>query len=142
MNKLDAYSKKFQKEILPEFEVGDTVDVIVKITEGNKERKQTFNGLVIAMRGQGLNTMFTVRRLVQGEGVERIFPLHSPKVVTVIVKKKGKIRRAKLYYLRDRVGKATKLKEKIWDAASARKSAKLSEEAAKAVEAKAAAEAK
>ncbi|HNZ66100.1 MAG: 50S ribosomal protein L19 [Planctomycetes bacterium] len=141
MNKLDAYSKKFQKEVLPEFEVGDTVDVIIKITEGNKERKQTFNGIVIAMRGEGLNSMFTVRRIVQGEGVERVFPLHSPKVVTVVVKKKGKTRRAKLYYLRDRVGKATKLKEKIWDAASARRSAKLSAEAAQWLEAKAAEEA-
>lgn len=134
---LDAYSQKFMKTTLPHFTIGDTVDVVVKIVEGNKERKQLFNGIVISMRGSGINFMFTVRRIVQGEGVERTFPIHSPKIVTVRVRKRGKVRRAKLYYLRDRVGKATKLKEKIWLAEDARESAHLSDAAAQEVEAKA-----
>lgn len=93
------------------FEVGDTVDVHVRIIEGEKERIQIFNGLVIAKNGGGMNANFTVRRLVQGEGVERVFPVHAPRVEKVEVKRRGKVRRAKLYYLRDRVGKATRLKE-------------------------------
>ncbi len=131
MNKLDAYSKKFMKKTTPQFEIGDTVDVVVKIKEGDKERRQIFNGVVISTRGHGLNFMFTVRRIVQGEGVERTFPIHSPRIVTVRIKKRGKARRAKLYYLRDRVGKATKLKEKIWLAEEAKESATLSDQAAK-----------
>ena len=134
MNKLDAYIQKFTKKCLPKFEIGDTVDVVVKIKEGEKERKQIFNGVVIAMSGHGISHTFTVRRIVQGEGVERIFPMHSPKIITVRVKKKAKIRRAKLYYLRDRVGKATKLTEKIWNAKLAKASAKLSEAAEKEAE--------
>ena len=130
MHKLDAYASKFTKKTLPHFEIGDTVDVVVKIREGNKERKQNFTGIVIAIRGHGLSYMFTVRRIVQGEGVERMFPLHSSKIITVKVKSKGKKRRAKLYYLRDRIGKATKLQEKIWHAKAAKASAKLSEKAA------------
>jgi large subunit ribosomal protein L19 len=95
------------------FDVGDTVDVHVRIFEGSaKERLQVFNGVVIAKRGEGLNEMFTVRRIVQGEGVERIFPVQSPKIGKLEVKRSGVTRRAKLYYLRDRVGKATKLREK------------------------------
>jgi len=96
----------------PVFEVGDTVDVHLRILEGNKERTQIFNGIVIARRGAGMGEMFTVRRIVQGEGVERVFPLHSPKISKVVVKRSGETRRAKLYYLRDRVGKATRLKER------------------------------
>lgn len=134
MNKLDAYVEKFKKKCLPEFEIGDTVDVIVKIKEGEKERKQTFTGTVIAMRGHGTSFNFTVRRIVAGEGVERTFPIHSPKVITVQVKRKGKARRAKLYYLRDRVGKATRLKERIWSAKAAKASAELSKQAAKEAE--------
>ena len=134
MNKLDNYAQKFTKKCLPEFEIGDTVDVVVKIKEGEKERRQIFNGTVIAMQGHGLDHTFTVRRIVQGEGVERIFPIHSSKIITVRVKRKGRARRAKLYYLRDRVGKATKLKERIWQAKAARESAKLSQEAAKEAE--------
>jgi large subunit ribosomal protein L19 len=96
----------------PKFEVGDTVDVHVKILEGQKERTQVFNGVVIGRRGDGMREMFTVRRIVQGEGVERTFPLHSPKIAKVEVKRTGQVRRAKLYYLRDRVGKATRLRER------------------------------
>jgi large subunit ribosomal protein L19 len=121
------------KKRLPKFNVGDTVDVIVKLLEGDKERKQTFQGTVIAFAGHGTGRMFTVRRIVQGEGVERIFPLHSPFVVTVKVIRKGKVRRAKLYYLRERVGKATKVKEKIWGAAEAQEAALASEGAAQEV---------
>lgn len=131
MNRLDDYSKKFIKKHIPEFEIGDTIDVIVLIMEGEKERKQTFTGTVIGRKGSGLNETFTVRRLVQGEGVERIFSLHSSKVTTIKVKRKGRVRRAKLYYLRDRVGKATKVKERIWNAKDAKISAQQSEDAAK-----------
>ena len=95
-----------------EFEIGDTVDVHVRILEGQKERIQVFNGVVIARRGNGMREMFTVRRIVQGEGVERIFPLHSPKIAKIEVKRTGRVRRAKLYYLRERVGKATRLRER------------------------------
>ena len=96
----------------PEFDIGDQVDVHQRILEGQKERIQLFNGTVIAKRGSGLSEMFTVRRIVQGEGVERSFPLHSPKIAKVVVKRTGKVRRAKLYYLRERVGKATRLRER------------------------------
>ncbi len=96
----------------PEFDIGDQVDVHQRILEGQKERIQLFSGTVIAMRGTGLSEMFTVRRIVQGEGVERQFPIHSPKIAKVVVKRTGQVRRAKLYYLRDRVGKATRLREK------------------------------
>jgi large subunit ribosomal protein L19 len=95
----------------PEFRVGDTVDVATKIVEGDKERIQVFHGLVIRRRGGGLAETFTVRRIVHGEGVERIFPLHSPRVASVKVLRRGSTRRSKLYYLRDRVGKATRLRE-------------------------------
>ena len=93
-------------------EVGDTVDVHTRILEGNKERIQIFNGVVIAKAGQGISEMFTVRRVVAGEGVERVFPVHSPKVARVVVKRHSRVRRAKLYFLRDRVGKATRLRER------------------------------
>jgi large subunit ribosomal protein L19 len=100
------------KKEVPQFEIGDTVDVHQRILEGQKERIQIFNGVVIARRGEGMREMFTVRRIVQGEGVERQFPLHSPKIAKIEVKRTGKVRRAKLYYLRDRVGKATRLRER------------------------------
>jgi large subunit ribosomal protein L19 len=96
----------------PKFEIGDTVDVHLRILEGQKERIQIYNGVVIAKRGGGMREMFTVRRIVQGEGVERQFPLHSPKIAKIEVKRTGVVRRAKLYYLRDRVGKATRLRER------------------------------
>ena len=98
-----------------EFEIGDSVEVQVRILEGDKERIQPFAGLVIARSGSGTREMFTVRRVVQGEGVERTFPLHSPKIAKVEVKRRGIVRRAKLYFLRDRVGKAVKLRERRVD---------------------------
>ncbi len=104
----DANAKK---DITP-FHIGDQVDVHQRILEGQKERIQVFSGVVIARRGEGLRETFTVRRIVQGEGVERIFPLHSPKIAKIEVKRTGKVRRAKLYYLRKRVGKATRLQER------------------------------
>jgi large subunit ribosomal protein L19 len=94
------------------FEIGDTVDVHQRILEGQKERVQVFSGVVISRRGHGMREMFTVRRIVQGEGVERQFPLYSPKIAKIEVKRTGQVRRAKLYYLRDRVGKATRLRER------------------------------
>ena len=110
---IDAVEEtSFRKGRRPTFEVGDTVDVHVRILEGEKERVQIFSGVVIAKRGGGTREMFTVRRIVQGEGVERIFPLHSPRIAQVLVKRRGKVRRAKLYFLRGRTGKATRLRER------------------------------
>jgi large subunit ribosomal protein L19 len=103
----------------PKFEIGDTVDVHQKILEGEKARVQIFSGVVIARKGEGMRESFTVRRIVQGEGVERVFPLHSPKIAKIEVKRTGAVRRAKLYYLRDRVGKATRLRERRAKAAPA-----------------------
>ena len=100
------------REDAPVFEIGDTVDVHTRILEGDKERVQVFNGVVIARSGSGSREMFTVRRIVAGEGVERKFPLHSPRIAKVEVKRSGVVRRAKLYFLRDRVGKAVRLKER------------------------------
>ena len=100
------------KAEVPKFAIGDTVDVHTRILEGEKERVQIFNGVVIAQSGSGSRSMFTVRRIVAGEGVERKFPLHSPKIAKVEVKRSGVSRRAKLYYLRDRVGKSVRLREK------------------------------
>ncbi len=97
------------------FEVGDNVDIHTRILEGEKERVQIFSGTVIARRGSGMRETFTVRRIVAGEGVERIFPVHSPKIASLEVKRHGVVRRAKLYFLRDRVGKATRLKERRVD---------------------------
>jgi large subunit ribosomal protein L19 len=119
------------KKEIPQFQVGDQVEVHQRILEGQKERVQIFSGVVIARRGSGMREMFTVRRIVQGEGVERVFPLHSPKIAKVEVKRTGRVRRAKLYYLRGRVGKATRLRER---------KAKVSENGAVAGKKKAAAE--
>ncbi len=99
------------KTDLPEFNVGDTVEVSVRIVEGDKERVQIFGGVVIRISGNGISETFTVRRIVNKQGVERTFPMHSPKVAAVKVLRGGKTRRAKLYFLRDRVGKATRLKQ-------------------------------
>lgn len=101
------------KSEVPQFSIGDTVRVSVNIREGQRERIQNFEGTVIAKRGSGVSETFTVRRLSYGVGIERVFPLHSPNVVDVKVIRYGKVRRAKLYYLRDRVGKAAKVKESI-----------------------------
>jgi large subunit ribosomal protein L19 len=109
---LDHVEKSSLKANLPQFAVGDTVDVATRIVEGDKERIQVFSGTVIMKKGRGINATFTVRRIVNNEGVERIFPLHSPFIASVTVKRSGESRRAKLYYLRNRVGKATRLVEK------------------------------
>ena len=109
---MDMVEKTTMKEEVPEFDIGDTVDVHTKILEGNKERIQVFTGTVIARSGGGAREMFTVRRIVAGEGVERKFPLHSPRIAKVEVKRSSVVRRAKLYFLRDRVGKAVRLKER------------------------------
>jgi large subunit ribosomal protein L19 len=111
----DKEGNEVEKELtrqIDDFQVGDTVDVHQRILEGQKERTQVFSGVVIAMRGTGTRAMFTVRRLVQSEGVERIFPMVSPKIAKIEIKRRGRVRRAKLYYLRDRVGKATRLRER------------------------------
>ena len=111
--------KKVDKPVdMQYFAIGDDVDVHYRIVEGDKERIQVFAGTVIRRKGSGLTSNFTVRRIVQGEGVERIFPEHSPKLQKVVVTRRGRVRRAKLYYLRDRVGKATKVKEKLGDPAA------------------------
>jgi large subunit ribosomal protein L19 len=113
---LKAVEASSLKSEVPTFEIGDTVDVHTRILEGEKERIQIFNGVVIARSGSGSRAMFVVRRIVAGEGVERKFPLHSPKIAKVEVKRSGVAKRAKLYYLRDRTGKSTRLREKRDDA--------------------------
>ena len=113
MNLLDyAESQLITKVNHPDFKGGDTVTVHYKIKEGEKERIQVYTGVVIAIRGHGATATFTVRRIVQGEGVERIFPYESPRIAKLEVKRSGEVRRAKLYFLRDRVGKATRLRER------------------------------
>ena len=107
------FEKEQLKKEIPEIYVGDTVKVGVKITEGNKERVQPYEGVVIAKRHGGLNQTITVRRIFQGIGVERVFMLHSPQVASLKVERRGKVRRAKLFYLRDRVGKATRVKQRF-----------------------------
>src|SRR6185295_6892406 len=109
---LELVEQSSLKTDLPEFNIGDTVDVHTRILEGEKERIQIFNGVVIARSGSGSREMFTVRRIVQGEGVERKFPLHSPRIAKIEVKRSGIVRRAKLYFLRDRVGKAVRLRQR------------------------------
>ena len=118
MNVIDKLEKNQMDKILserniPEFGAGDTIKVDVKIIEGDKERIQAFEGLCIARSGGGLNESFTVRKISYGEGVERIFPIFSPKIAGITLLKRGKVRRAKLYYLRDRRGKAARIVEKI-----------------------------
>ncbi|MBR4319591.1 MAG: 50S ribosomal protein L19 [Oscillospiraceae bacterium] len=113
MNALELISNSSMKENAPVVEIGDTVKVHVKIKEGDKSRIQIFEGTVIAKKHGGISETFTVRRVAHGCGIERVFPLHSPAVDKVELVRHGKVRRAKLYYLRDRVGKAAKLKEKL-----------------------------
>ena len=118
MNVIDKIEKDQMEKIsaertLPEFGAGDTLKVDVKIVEGDKERVQAFEGLCIARSGGGLNENFTVRKISYGEGVERIFPIFSPKIAGITLLKRGKVRRAKLYYLRDRRGKSARIVEKI-----------------------------
>jgi large subunit ribosomal protein L19 len=114
INKLIEVVEKehLKKDNIPTFDIGDTVDVHTRIIEGEKERIQIFSGTVIMRRGKGINETFTVRRIVNNEGVERIFPRHSPFIAKLVVKRGGESRRAKLFYLRDRVGKSVRLSEK------------------------------
>ncbi|WP_099203933.1 50S ribosomal protein L19 [Scatolibacter rhodanostii] len=113
MDAMKLISQDSLKSELPTFSVGDTVRVSVNIREGERERVQLFEGTVIARKGSGVSETFTVRRVSYGVGVERVFPIHSPNIKGVDVIRHGRVRRAKLYYLRDRVGKAAKVKEKI-----------------------------
>ena len=112
-NLIKEFENEQLKKELPEIYVGDTVKVGVKITEGNKERVQPYEGVVIAKRHGGINQTITVRRIFQGIGVERVFMLHSPQVASLKVERRGKVRRAKLFYLRDRIGKATRVKQRF-----------------------------
>ena len=132
---LAAVEASSLKSEVPSFAIGDTVDVHTRILEGEKERIQIFNGVVIAKSGSGSREMFVVRRIVAGEGVERKFPIHSPKIAKVEVKRSGVSRRAKLYYLRDRSGKSTRLREKreeVATEAAAKPARKTAKAAAKA----------
>ena len=113
MNKIEEITNKQLNPNVPEFRVGDTVRVGVRIIEGKKERVQAFEGVVISRKGYGVSETFTVRKMSSGIGVERIFPIHSPKLDSIEVVRKGKARRAKLYYLRERTGKASKTKEMV-----------------------------
>src|SRR5687767_4877455 len=108
---IEQVEQAYLKKDIPQFTVGDTVDVHTRIIEGEKERIQIFSGTVIMKKGAGVNETFTVRRIVNNEGVERIFPLHSPFIAKVVVRRSGETRRAKLFYLRNRVGKSTRLTE-------------------------------
>ena len=113
MDLMKSITQEYEKTEIPAFGVGDTIKVHIKIKEGNRERIQVFEGTVIARKGSGIAETFTVRKISYGCGVERIFPVHSPSVKGVKVVRRGKVRRAKLYYLRDRVGKAAKVKERM-----------------------------
>ncbi|HHX01831.1 MAG TPA: 50S ribosomal protein L19 [Firmicutes bacterium] len=112
MNMIDAIEKEQLKQDLPEFRAGDTVRVHVKVVEGSNERIQVFEGVVLRRMGSGINEMFTVRKVTQGIGVERTFPLHSPRVAKIDVVRRGRVRRARLYYLRERSGKAARIKDR------------------------------
>ncbi len=111
MDLIENIEKDYLKQDLPDFNSGDTVKVNVKVSEGNRERIQTFEGVIIAVKNVGINKTITVRKLSFGVGVERIFPVHAPIIDSIEVIRKGKVRRSKLYYLRDRVGKSAKIKE-------------------------------
>lgn len=119
MHLIERIEKEMGKQSLPNVQVGDTVEVHYLIREGEKERVQLFIGTVIALKGRGIRRSITVRRIVQNEGVERVFPLHNPRVKDIVTTRKGETRRSKLYFLRDRVGKATRLKEVLQEKAGA-----------------------
>ena len=110
---IDELEQGLMKKDVPAFEPGDTVVVQVRVTEGERERLQAYEGIVIAKRNRGVNSSFTVRKVSHGEGVERVFQTHSPAVAEIQVKRRGDVRRAKLYYLRDRSGKSARIKEKL-----------------------------
>ena len=113
MDLVKILSERYMKPELPEMNVGDTVRVLVRVKEGNRERTQAFEGTIIAKKHGGINETITVRRISYGVGCEKVFPVHSPSIVSVETIRRGKVRRAKLYYLRDRVGKAAKVKERL-----------------------------
>lgn len=113
IQKLEAEAVAANTKKIPEFNPGDTVEVKVKVKEGDRERLQAYEGVVIAVRNRGLNSAFTVRKVAHGEGVERVFQTYSPQVAEITVKRRGEVRRAKLYYLRDLSGKAARIKEKL-----------------------------
>ncbi|MGM9614065.1 MAG: 50S ribosomal protein L19 [Oscillospiraceae bacterium] len=113
MDLISALTQQYMKPELPPMNVGDTVRVTVRIKEGNRERNQAFEGVLIAKKHGGINETITVRRISYGVGCEKVFPVHSPTIVSVDTVRRGKVRRAKLYYLRDRVGKAAKIKERL-----------------------------
>ena len=113
MDLINTLTQQYMKPELPEMNVGDTVRVTVRIKEGNRERNQAFEGTLIAKKHGGINETITVRRISYGVGCEKVFPVHSPTIVSVDTVRRGKVRRAKLYYLRDRVGKAAKVREKL-----------------------------
>jgi large subunit ribosomal protein L19 len=112
-NIIETLESEALKTGIPDFVPGDTVVVQVRVKEGNRERLQAYEGVVIARRNRGLNSSFTVRKVSHGEGVERVFPLHSPTIAEITVKRRGAVRRAKLYYLRDRSGKSARIREKV-----------------------------
>jgi large subunit ribosomal protein L19 len=112
-NIIEQLEREQMKSDIPDFATGDTVVVQVKVTEGNRERLQAFEGVVIAKRNRGMNSAFTVRKISHGEGVERVFQTHSPAIAGIELKRRGDVRRAKLYYLRDRSGKSARIKEKL-----------------------------
>lgn len=112
MNKLEKIHRENMKTDLPEFNIGDDLSVELKIVEGGKERVQTFRGTVIARNGAGIAQTVTLRRVAYGQGVERVLPLHSPRIAKIQIVRRGRVRRAKLYYLRDQVGKAARVKER------------------------------
>ena len=113
MNLVETLNDKYMKSELPELNVGDTVRVTVRVKEGNRERNQAFEGTLIAKKHGGINETITVRRISYNVGCEKVFPVHSPSIVSIETVRRGKVRRAKLYYLRDRVGKSAKVKERI-----------------------------
>jgi large subunit ribosomal protein L19 len=115
MNLIDTLERELGKQDLPPLHPGDTVEVHYLIREGEKERVQIYSGTIISISGRGIRKNICVRRIVQGEGVERIFPLHNPRVQDVVITRRGNVRRAKLFYLRDRVGKKTRVKELVGD---------------------------
>lgn len=108
---IESINKEQLRSDLPEITIGDTINVSVRIVEGNKERTQVYQGVLIARKGRGINEMITVRRIVANEGVERVFPIHSPRIAQIEVVRRGDARRAKLYYLRDRLGKSRRLRD-------------------------------
>jgi large subunit ribosomal protein L19 len=131
MDLIHQLEQELGKPALPVMHVGDTVEVHYLIREGDKERIQLFIGTIIAMKGRGIRKTITVRRIVQGEGVERVFPLHSPRVKDVTIQRRGSVRRSKLYYLRDRVGKGTRVEELLGE--KARRSKRAEQEARDAI---------